>query len=80
MSIVPKLVQSFSGTASSEAAIPNDLEACWLPFTANRQFKRAPRLLQAAEGMYYRTTDGQRVLDGSAGLGARNAGHVRRGN
>ncbi|MCE2474422.1 MAG: aspartate aminotransferase family protein [Alphaproteobacteria bacterium] len=78
MSIVPKLVQSFSGTASSEAAIPNDLEACWLPFTANRQFKRAPRLLQAAEGMYYRTTDGQRVLDGSAGLWAVNAGHCRR--
>lgn len=78
MSIVPKLVQSFADTAAPETAVPNDLEAFWLPFTANRQFKRAPRLLQAAEGMYYRTTDGRRVLDGSAGLWAVNAGHCRR--
>ena len=78
MSVVPKLVQTFSETPSSEAVAPNDLDAYWLPFTANRQFKRAPRLLQAAEGMYYRTTDGRRVLDGSAGLWAVNAGHCRR--
>ncbi|MCC6202384.1 MAG: aspartate aminotransferase family protein [Gammaproteobacteria bacterium] len=54
-----------------------DLEACWLPFTANRQFKAQPRLLAAAEGMYYTTVDGRRILDGAAGLWCVNAGHCR---
>ena len=48
-----------------------------MPFTANRQFKAAPRLLESAKGMYYRTTDGREVLDGSAGLWCVNAGHAR---
>jgi beta-alanine--pyruvate transaminase len=56
----------------------NDLEAYWMPFTANRQFKSAPRLLVQAEGMYYTTADGRRVLDGTAGLWCVNAGHGRR--
>jgi beta-alanine--pyruvate transaminase len=59
-------------------AVPNDLDAFWMPFTANRQFKSAPRLLVAAEGMYYRSHDGRRVLDGMAGLWCVNAGHGRR--
>lgn len=50
----------------------------WMPFTANRQFKAGPRLLESAEGMYYKTTDGRRVLDGTAGLWCCNAGHGRR--
>ncbi|WP_310201480.1 aspartate aminotransferase family protein [Ancylobacter sp. 3268] len=49
-----------------------------MPFTANRQFKAAPRLLAAAEGMYYTSDDGRRVLDGTAGLWCVNAGHGRR--
>ena len=59
-------------------ATPNDLDALWMPFTANRQFKAAPRLLESAEGMYYRSADGRRVLDGTAGLWCVNAGHGRR--
>ena len=55
----------------------NYLEAFWMPFTANRQFKKAPRLFVAAEGMYYTTADGRRVLDGTAGLWCCNAGHGR---
>ncbi len=55
----------------------NYLEAFWMPFTANRQFKKAPRLLVGAEGMYYRTADGRKVLDGTAGLWCVNAGHAR---
>lgn len=55
-----------------------DLSAFWMPFTANRQFKRSPRLLAKAEGMYYTTADGRRVLDGTAGLWCVNAGHCRR--
>lgn len=60
--------------------IPNtlQLDAFWMPFTANRQFKAAPRLIAAAEGMHYTTVDGRKVLDGSAGLWCVNAGHGRR--
>lgn len=63
---------------SAASATPNDLDALWMPFTANRQFKAAPRLLESAEGMYYRSADGRRVLDGTAGLWCVNAGHGRR--
>ncbi|HOA95638.1 MAG TPA: aspartate aminotransferase family protein [Quisquiliibacterium sp.] len=48
-----------------------------MPFTANRQFKAAPRLIQRAEGMYYYTPDGRQVLDAQAGLWCVNAGHCR---
>jgi beta-alanine--pyruvate transaminase len=54
-----------------------DLSAFWMPFTANRQFKAAPRLLVSAKGMYYRSADGTEVLDGTAGLWCVNAGHGR---
>jgi beta-alanine--pyruvate transaminase len=54
------------------------LEHFWMPFTANRQFKAAPRLLARAEGMYYWTPDGRQVLDGTAGLWCVNAGHSRK--
>jgi beta-alanine--pyruvate transaminase len=60
--------------------IPNalSLDAFWMPFTANRQFKATPRLLASAEGMHYTTVDGRKLLDGSAGLWCVNAGHGRR--
>ena len=57
--------------------VPNDLSAYWMPFTANRQFKQAPRLLVGADGMWYKTHDGRDVLDGTAGLWCCNAGHNR---
>jgi beta-alanine--pyruvate transaminase len=52
-----------------------DLDALWMPFTANRQFKKDPRLLVAAQGMYYTSHGGRRILDGIAGLWCCNAGH-----
>ncbi|MEA3122700.1 MAG: beta-alanine--pyruvate transaminase [Paraburkholderia sp.] len=55
----------------------DDLSNFWMPFTANRQFKAAPRLLVSARGMYYRASDGHEVLDGCAGLWCVNAGHCR---
>src|ERR1700682_1501974 len=55
-----------------------DLDAFWMPFTANRQFKANPRLLARAEGMYYWTAEGREVLEGVAGLWCVNAGHGRR--
>jgi beta-alanine--pyruvate transaminase len=54
-----------------------ELDAFWMPFTANRQFKKAPRLLAKAAGMHYWTDDGRQVLDGVAGLWCVNAGHTR---
>jgi beta-alanine--pyruvate transaminase len=53
------------------------LDAYWMPFTANRQFKQAPRLLTGADGMYFRDDKGREVLDGIAGLWCVNAGHNR---
>src|ERR1700749_1776163 len=55
----------------------NDLEAYWMPFTANRQFKADPRMFVGAEGMYYKTSDGREGLDGITGMGCCNAGHGR---
>ena len=55
----------------------SELEAYWMPFTANRQFKQAPRLLESAKGMYYRDVEGNQVLDATAGLWCVNAGHGR---
>src|SRR5687767_15449986 len=57
---------------------PASLDAFWMPFTANRQFKGAARLLASAEGMHYTDVQGRQVLDGTAGLWCCNAGHGRK--
>jgi beta-alanine--pyruvate transaminase len=62
---------------SNRLNAPNDLRAFWMPFTANRQFKKEPRLFVGAKDMYYTTHDGRQVLDGTAGLWCVNAGHCR---
>jgi beta-alanine--pyruvate transaminase len=54
-----------------------DLEAHWMPFTANRHFKAKPRILSRAKGMHFWTDDGRQILDGVAGLWCVNAGHGR---
>ena len=56
---------------------PNDLEALWMPFSANKDFKKNPRLISKAKGMYYYTPSGDKILDGVAGLWCCNAGHNR---
>ncbi len=53
------------------------LDALWMPFTANRAFKAAPRMLARAEGVHYWDVDGRRILDGTSGLWCVNAGHAR---
>jgi beta-alanine--pyruvate transaminase len=55
----------------------NNLEAFWMPFTSNRQYKSAPRMMVAAKDMHYTTDDNRQVLDGTAGLWCVNAGHSR---
>jgi beta-alanine--pyruvate transaminase len=57
---------------------PEQLEAYWMPFTANRQFKAKPRMMARAEGMYYWTDENRKILDGFAGLWCCNAGHCRK--
>ena len=71
-----------SPTAISSADVqlgtnPNDLEPHWMPFTSNRQFKSAPRLLVKAKDMHYTNADGKQILDGTSGLWCVNAGHSR---
>ena len=63
--------------ALDRTTVPNDLSAFWMPFTANRQFKKAPRMFVGAKDMHYTTADGRQVLDGTAGLWCCNAGHAR---
>ena len=53
------------------------LDPFWMPFTANRQFKAAPRILVSAKDMHFIAEDGRRILDGTAGLWCSNAGHCR---
>lgn len=62
---------------SISASTTNNLDAFWMPFTANRQFKQAPRMFVGAKDMHYTTADGRQVLDGTAGLWCCNAGHSR---
>jgi len=63
---------------SADPKNPASLEAYWMPFTANRQFKAKPRMVARASGMYYETPEGRKILDGTAGLWCVNAGHGRR--
>lgn len=62
---------------SQTALGTNNLEAFWMPFTANRQFKQNPRILVGAKDMHYKSADGRDILDGCAGLWCVNAGHAR---
>ena len=55
----------------------NNLEAFWMPFSANRQFKKKPRMFVSAKDMHYTTDDGRKVLDATAGLWCCNVGHAR---
>lgn len=52
-------------------------EHLWMPFTANKQYKAAPRVLVSAKDMHYTSDDGRAILDGTAGLWCVNAGHGR---
>ena len=64
--------------AATGAAAPKPkMDAFWMPFTANRQFKKAPRLLSKAKGMHFWTPEGRQILDAIAGLWCVNAGHAR---
>ncbi len=61
----------------NEVPRPNSLDAFWMPYSDNKYFKDAPRMLARAEGMHYYTPEGREILDGTAGLWCCNAGHGR---
>ena len=63
--------------AAITAKAPAAMDAFWMPFSASRQFKSAPRMLAKAAGMHYWTPEGRQILDGVAGLWCVNAGHAR---
>ena len=67
-----------SPLSAVSTAPATDLDSFWMPFTANRQFKARPRMLQSAEGLFYTDVEGRQILDGTAGLWCCNAGHGRR--
>ncbi|CAN5923510.1 aspartate aminotransferase family protein [soil metagenome] len=64
-------------TPPNTAPVANNLEAFFMPFTANRQFKKNPRMLARAKGVHYWTPEGRKIIDGTAGLWCVNAGHGR---
>ena len=72
---MPALAEAATASAATRLHNELDLNAYWLPFTANRAYKAQPRLLQSAAGMRYRTADGRELLDGISGLWCCNAGH-----
>ena len=70
-------MNNFTDAKHLEQAQSLDLSNFWMPFTANKQFKAAPRLFKRAKGMYYTTVDDRQVIDAVAGLWCVNAGHGR---
>ena len=62
------------GAAGLTAA---QLEAHWMPFSGNRQFKADPRLIVGAEGVHLIDAQGRRILDGLSGLWTCGLGHCR---
>jgi beta-alanine--pyruvate transaminase len=66
-----------SKTTDSQRLSRAELEAHWMPYTGNRQFKNDPRIIVGAEGAYYIDDHGRRIFDGLSGLWCCGAGHNR---
>ena len=45
----------------AESVMYTSLDFYWMPFAANRQFKKAPRLSRQADGMHLEKTDGRQA-------------------
>src|ERR1700689_5503899 len=72
-----KTGETIMSTGAARVEVPNDLEALWLPFTPNRAFKKAPRLISRSKDMHYYTPEGREIIDATAALWCCNAGHNR---
>ena len=64
-------------TTKSAGLTAEQLDAFWMPYTANRQFKADPRMIVGADGAYYKSADGRRIFDGLSGMWTCGAGHNR---
>lgn len=64
-------------TTKSAGLTAAQLDALWMPYTANRQFKSDPRMIVGADGAYYKAADGRRIFDSLSGLWTCGAGHNR---
>ena len=53
------------------------LDAHWMPYTGNRNFKANPRMITGASGCYYTDADGRKIFDGLSGLWCCGLGHGR---
>jgi beta-alanine--pyruvate transaminase len=62
-------------TPLSEVESAPNMDAFWMPFTANRAFKDSPRMIDSADGFYYTSSDGRKILDSLSGLWTSGAGH-----
>ena len=63
--------------AGPQTISPEQLEAHWMPYTGNRQFKKDPRIIVAARGVHFIDHRGREILDGLSGLWCCGAGHSR---
>jgi len=54
-----------------------ELEAYWMPYTANKQFKDDPRIIVEGQGAYFTDAEGRKIFDGLSGLWTCGAGHCR---
>ena len=55
----------------------DQFDAHWMPFSGNREFKKNPRMIVAAEGRYLTAADGRQIFDGLSGLWTTGFGHCR---
>ena len=65
-------------TLREQPALPLSMDEYWMPFTPNRDFRREPKIVVRAEGMYYWNDRGEKIIDASSGLFCVNAGHGRK--
>ncbi len=65
-------------SSENRPSVPNSLNEHWMPFTSNKDFKKNPRLITEAKGVYLKTHHGKTQIDGSSGLFCNPLGHGRR--
>ena len=70
-------MQNKNDSRNTAGLSQEQLDAHWMPFTGNRQFKQDPRIIVSAEGNYYTDADGRKIFDGLSGLWTCGAGHSR---
>jgi beta-alanine--pyruvate transaminase len=68
---------SHPGASQDNSISAEGLDAHWIAYSGNRQFKKDPRIIVGAEGIYYYDDKGRRIMDGLSGLWTCGLGHNR---